>query len=227
MPALRWAAAAAVVGVLAGDVALAAADPPPEPTPTATPTPTTTPAATPTPTPTTTPTATPTPVVPFPTVTPVASGTTIYVMTVTTTTTEINAPITWVAAPITTTVSNTSATNGTTTNTVAGSGAVPPATLVRTGSGSAAKLEVDLSGCGATGRSTKTKQQVSPQRAQLRLPQSGTLVVRVNGKRVGSLQLPSTERGVPLRIVLGHDGMLSVRRPSGSVLRVRACKAAS
>jgi hypothetical protein len=168
--------------------------------------------------------------VPFPPVTPVPSGTTIYVITVTTTTTAINAPITWVAAPITTTVTNTSSTNGTTTsNTVAGGGggAAPPASLQRTGSGDGAKLEVNLTGCGATASKAKTKakRRASSQRAQLRLPKSGTLLMRVNGKRVGSLQLPGGERGVPLRIVLGHDGTLSVRRPSGSVLRVHACDA--
>jgi hypothetical protein len=210
MPALRWAAAAAVAGILAGDVAVAAADAPPDASPTPTP------AASPTPAPTASPTASPTPapetpVLPFPVPPPVPSGTTIYVMTVTTTTTSINAPITWVAAPITTSVSNTSASPGT-----------PAGSLDRTGAGKDAKLEVDLAGCGASSPAAAHK---TPQRAQLRLPQSGTLLLRVNGRRVGSLQLPSGARGVPLRIELGKDGMLSVRRPSGSVLHVRACTA--
>jgi hypothetical protein len=142
---------------------------------------------------------------------PAVSGTTIYVITVTTTTTAINAPITWVAAPITSNVSNASTTGGTTT---------PPGSLEQSGAGKDAKLEVDLSGCGAPAQKTKSK---SSQHAQLRLPKSGTLLLRVNGKRVGRLQLPSTSRGVPLRIVLGNDGMLTVRRPSGSVLHVQAC----
>lgn len=208
MPALRWAAAAAVAGILVGDVAVAAADPPPDASPTLTPT------TSPTPAPTASPTPAPeTPVLPFPTPPPDPSGTTIYVMTVTTTTTAVNAPITWVAAPISTTVSNTSS------NPAAPGSA---GSLEQTGAGRNAKLEVDLAGCGASSPAAKHK---SPQRAQLRLPQSGTLMLRVNGRRVGSLQLPSTSRGVPLRIELGKDGMLSVRRPSGSVLHVRACSA--
>jgi hypothetical protein len=197
MPAMRWAAAAAVAGVLAGDVAVAAADPPPDPSQTPVPTP----AASPT----------PAPGLPFPLPEPTPSGTTIYVVTVTTTTTAINAPITWVAAPITTDVTNASTTNG---------GAAP--SLEHTGTGKRAKLEVNLSGCGASAPKSKRKRS---QHAQLRLPKSGTLLLRVNGRRVGSLQLPSTSRGVPLRIVLGKDGMLTVRRPSGSVLHVQACTA--
>jgi hypothetical protein len=199
MPALRWAAAAAVAGILAGDVAVAAADPPPEPS------------QTPVPVPTASPTPTPVPDLPFPTPEPTASGTTIYVITVTTTTTAINAPITWVAAPVTTNVSN-------------GGGATPAGSLEQSGAGKAAKLEVNLRGCGASSPKSKTKSK-SSQHAQLRLPKSGTLLLRVNGKRVGSLRLPSTSRGVPLRIVLGKDGMLTVRRPSGSVLHVQACTA--
>jgi hypothetical protein len=229
MPALRWAAAAAVAGVLAGDVALASADPPPDATPTPTPTPTVTPTPTPTPTATPAPTATPTPTpglpfptpgLPFPTPTPLPSGTTIYVITVTTTTTAINAPITWVAAPITTTVSNTSSTNGTTSNVVAGSGA-PPASLSQRGAGKDAKLEVNLSGCNRSGGKSKAARKNAS--AQLRLPKSGTLLLRVNGKKVGSIQLGAGERGVPLRVVLQPSGMLTVRRPSGSVLSVLAC----
>jgi hypothetical protein len=225
MPALRWAATAAVAGIFAGDVAVAAAAPPPGPSqapvpapaasPTPTPTPRPAPATSPTPTPTPTPTAsptptptpTPTPALPFPTPEPTASGTTIYVVTVTTTTTAINAPITWVAAPVTTNVSNRTS---------------PAGSLEQSGSGKRAKLEVDLSGCGVHAPKSKNK---SAQRAQLRLPKSGTLLLRVNGKRVGSLRLPSTSRGVPLRIMLSKDGMLTVRRPSGSVLHVQACTA--
>jgi hypothetical protein len=202
MPALRWAAAAAVAAVLTGDVALASADPPPDATPTATPTPTPSP------------TATATPELPIPTPTPTPSGTTIYVVTVTTTTTAINAPITWVAAPITTNVNNASSTNGTTV----GGGTSTPATLSQHGSGKKASLEVNLTGCGQS--RSKSKRRTA---AALRLPQSGKLTLRVNGKRIGSIQLASSERGVPLRIKLGRDGMLSVRRPSGSVLSVLAC----
>jgi outer membrane biosynthesis protein TonB len=213
MPALMWAAAAAVAALLVGDAALASADPPPEPTPSPTPT------ASPTPTPTPTPTETPE--LPFPTPTPTPSGTTIYVITVTTTTTAINAPITWVAAPITTNVTNTS--SGTTNSSTVGGGGTTPATLSQRGSGRSAKLEVNLTGCGgALPKSTRRKSS-----AALRLPQSGTLLLRVNGKKVGSIQLASSERGVPLRIMISKSGMLTVRRPSGSVLSLLACTPSS
>lgn len=222
MPALRWAAAAAVAGVLAGDVALASADPPPDATATTTPTATVT--ATPTPDATETPAPTPTPIpglpLPTPTPTPLPSGTTIYVITVTTTTTAINAPITWVAAPITTTVTNASSTNGTTSNTVAGAGGTP-ASLSQRGSGRKSKLEVNLNGCGDA--PSKTKKKTKKTSAALRLPKSGTLLLRVNGKKIGSIRLASSDRGVPLRIVLQPNGMLSVRRPSGDVLSMLAC----
>jgi hypothetical protein len=121
---------------------------------------------------------------------------------VTTTTTAINAPITWVDAPITTS-----------TNTGA---STPPSDLSTSGSGRGARLEVNLTGCGKPA-------PAAAQRAQIRLPDSATLLVRVNGKRVGTIQLPAGRRGVPLRLLLDAGGTLTVRRPSGGVLRVRAC----
>lgn len=213
MPALRWAAAAAVAGILAGDVAVAAADAPPtalptprppaSPTPTESASPTPRPPASPAPTESASPTPAPEkPVLPLPT--PIPSGTTINV-TITTTTTAVNAPITWVAAPISTSVSSI------TSNPVA-----------RTPGAGLNRLEVDLTGCAVSSPAAGHR---TLQRAKLRLPQSGTLLLRVNGRRVGSLQLPSGSRGVPLQIELGKDGMLNVRRPSGSVLNVRACTA--
>lgn len=83
MSGRRWAALPVIVGVLTGNVALAAADVSPA-----------TPAPTPSPT-------------PEPTTAPVPPDTALgnyYVTTVTTTTTIINAPITVVTAPISTTV---------------------------------------------------------------------------------------------------------------------------
>jgi hypothetical protein len=80
----RWAALPVIVGVLTGNVALAAADVSP---------------ATPAPTPSPTPGPTTAPV-------PSENGPGNYVTTVTTTTTIINAPVTVVAAPISTTINN-------------------------------------------------------------------------------------------------------------------------
>ena len=89
MSAIRWAAVPAIAGVLAGPVAVAAAD---EPVPTPTPTPTATPSPSPTPTPSNN----------------TAGDSIVYITTITTTvtTTTVNAPIIVVAAPITTTVNN-------------------------------------------------------------------------------------------------------------------------
>jgi hypothetical protein len=173
MSALRWAAAVPViVGVLMGNVALAAAD---EPAPTPTPIPT--PAEEPTPGPTT----------------PVT-----YVTTITTTTTTVNAPITVVAAPITTTINN------------------------ATGGGSR-RLVLYLSGCGRS----PIGQRDRGRKAHVRLAPNATLLVRVNGRRVASLRLPSSTqrhpRGVALRLRLAPNGTLTIRRPSGRVMAVQGC----
>ena len=64
------------------------------------------------------------------------------------------------------------------------------------------------------------------QTARLRVPSDAQLVVRVNGKRVGNLQLDpgaSKTRGIPLRVELAANGKLSVYRPAGRILRVQAC----
>jgi hypothetical protein len=221
MAALRWTAVAAVSGVLAGHAGPAAAQ---EPVPT--------PTATPVPTPTATPTATPTPLpVPVPPP-PAVAGTVIYIITVTTTTTTtaINAPITWVAAPITTNVSNTSATNDTTANNVNGSN---PGTQASNGAGGGAgagaapgQTELNLRGCGRRARARSARGKAVIQTARIRIPSDAQLAVRVNGKSVGNLRLdPGARqtRGIPLRVELAANGVLTVYRPSGRILRVQAC----
>ena len=159
------------------------------------------PAPTPTPTPSPTPFPTPPPDVP-------ADPNGRYVITVTNTTTTVNAPITWVAAPITTNVSN------------AGTG-TPEGAPITT-----APLELNLTGCGRR-RSAKLSSGGKPvsQSAQVRIPASATLLLRVNGRRVGSVQLVGghSRTGIPLRVRLGKRGRLTVSRPSGRILGVDAC----
>jgi hypothetical protein len=175
----------------------------------------------PTPTPAPTPSATPIPVPTPPPVGPAVGSTVIYV--VTTTTTTVNAPITWVAAPITTNVTNSTETSGTTTNSSTGVPGAPAASSPA----ASGRLELDLTGCGRPGTSklsARGKRVV--EQAHLRVPLDATLVIRVNGRRVGTLQLAGaapSDRGIPLRIQLGADGRLTVNRPSGRILRVRAC----
>jgi hypothetical protein len=180
MPALRWAAVPLVVGVLTGNVAVAAADEPP-------------PAPTPTPTPEST----------SPDSTPISP--TPYVTTVTTTTTIVNAPITVVAAPITTTINTTS-----------------PST-----DGAAREhLVLNLRGCGGPGGWSPIAQRDRVRRANVRLARNASLVVRVNGRHVTTLRLPSARRhprGVALRLRLSPSGMLTIRRPSGRILAIQGC----
>jgi hypothetical protein len=210
MHRLRWALVPAVAGVLAGNVAVAAAnDVPPAPTPTPTagpsPTPTLTPAPT-LPTPTLTPTLTPVPGVAIPTPPPWVFD----VTTITTTTTIVNAPITVVAAPITTTITNTTPTGDT------------PARAWQ-------RVQVYLHGCGRGAAqpggapSATTRAQV--RHAQMRLTRNATLVVRVNGRRVATLQIPRSHgrHGIPVRVRLAPDGVLTIRRPSGQVLETQGC----
>jgi hypothetical protein len=160
------------------------------------------PAPTPAETPDPTPTAESTPA-PFPPVT----DSVVYITT-TTTTTIVNAPITVVAAPITTT-------NNTTSD---AGGAV---------NGALERFVMNLTGCGAAGGRSPTGQHDRDGRAQVRLRQNASLVVRVNGRRVTTLRLPSTgrrhPRGVALRLRLAPSGMLTIRRPSGRVLAVQGC----
>lgn len=208
LTALRWAAVPAVVaGVIAGNASLAAADePPPAPTPPGPPpTPTAAP-ATPDPAPTPLPTSetptseTPTAEEPTPTPPAPGTGTVTYNTTVTTTTTEVNAPITLVAAPITPT---------------SDPGGAPE------------RLVMYLTGCGGPRHGSQAARHERVRDARLRLDRNAILVVRVNGRRVATLRLPSTgrqrARGNALRVRLAPNGMLTIRRPSGRVLAVRGC----
>jgi hypothetical protein len=143
------------------------------------------------------------------------------------TTTTTTAPITVVAAPITTNVNTSNTTNNsssTSTSGVAPVAAAPAATVRRTASTRRGRLELDLVGCGRrpvrSGRVTRTQ-------TRLRLPLGTTLVVRVNGHRVGTLDLDggrgAKARPLPLRVRLRPDGTLAVYRPSGRVLATQAC----
>ena len=212
MAVLRWTMMAAVTSLLAGHAGSAAAQ---EPVPT--------PTATPEPTPTPTPTPLPVPVPPPPAV----AGTVIYIITVTTTTTTtaINAPITWIAAPITTNVDNASTTNGTTdtnvTNTTAGT--TPAGGTANANSG---QTELSLRGCTKRAGARAARKNAAIQTARIRVPSDAQLVVNVNGKSVGNLQVDSgarKPRGIPLRVKLAASGVLTVYRPSGRILRVQAC----
>jgi hypothetical protein len=160
-----------------------------------------------------TPTPTPTPI-PTPPPTP-PGGTTVYVITVTTTTTNVNGPITWVAAPITTGVTNTSATNTTSTSGGAGGTGVTPVSTEE-------PTELNLKGCSRSLRARRARAVV--QDAQIRIPRDARLLVRVNGRKVGSLELDGAGTGsVPLRVRLTADGRLTVRRPSRNLLSTQAC----
>jgi hypothetical protein len=213
----KWAVATAAVAVLAAPAARALAD---APDPSATPVPTVAPTETPTPVPTVPPVATGLPGLPDP---PTDGAWNVYVVTITTTvtTTTVTAPITVIAAPVTTTTtttnnSSTNSSNSASTNTVDGGPSTPPAPGALT-DGKRATLNIDLRGC--------TRVRVRA-RSSVRLPRGATLIVRVNGHRVGTLELDSsTAKTLPLRITLGHNGMLTVRRPSGRVLTTQACTA--
>jgi hypothetical protein len=165
-----------------------------------------------------------TPVLPGIPATPTDGAWNVYVVTITTTvtTTTVTAPITVIAAPVTTTTtsnnSNTTNTNSSSSTTAAGAPATKPATSV-TATGKRAELNINLQGCTAKGTPGRS-------RAQLRLPRGTTLVVRVNGHRVGTLELDSAKRRtLPLRLRLRQDGTLTVRRPSGRVLAIQGCSA--
>jgi hypothetical protein len=148
---------------------------------------------------------------------------------VTTTTTTVAAPITVVAAPITTSNTTNMAPAGAGALTGAGAGAAAgalnPAPSSRPG-----LLVVNLRGCAAPARAAKdTTRRPATGRAQVRLPRDTTLVVRVNGRRVSTLQLDGgrgpAAKPLPLRLTLRRDGTLTVRRPSGQVLLTQGCAA--
>jgi hypothetical protein len=84
---------------------------------------------------------------------------------------------------------------------------------------------MNLTGCGASAAgSPVTHGRV--RRAHVRLARNATLVVRVNGKNVTALRIPSAARhphGVALRLRLAPSGVLTIRRPSGRVLAVQGC----
>jgi outer membrane biosynthesis protein TonB len=231
MSAFRWTAVPVVaIGVLAGNVGFAAADElPAAATPTPAPAADPTPTLTPTPVPGLDPTPTPIPT-PIPSV---VTGTVIYVTTITTTTTIVSAPITVIAAPITTTINTTTsnASNSTSSNSSTDSASSNSASS-NTSAGTnrepaAERFVINLKGCGAAGGGSPTAARTRVRRAKLHLARNASLVVRVNGRRVTTLHLPSTTqrhpRGVALRLRLSASGMLTIRRPSGSVLAVQGC----
>ena len=212
MSALKWGTALVVAGAVAAPagVALADDDPAPSPTPT------------PTPTPTVIPTPTPSPIPPpNGPIDGVGNGNTVYVITVTTTTTTVNAPITWVAAPITTTVNNTSSSS----NSSSSSNNSNSTSNANRAPGTGGRLELNITGC----RKPSAKHVKAPagrQRSQLRVPGSATLLVRVNGHPVSTVQLAgtvATGKGVPLNVRLDSKGRLTIKRPSGRILQVQAC----
>jgi cytoskeletal protein RodZ len=202
MSVLRWATVPVLAGVLTGNIASAAAnqpEPPPTPAPAAAPDPT------PTPTPTPDPAAPPEPDPSAP-----APDSVTYVTTITTTTTTVNAPIIVVAAPITTTLntSNSTSTSG------------PDAT---NGKLARERVVMNLKGCGQPGRQTPARPPDRVRYAHVRLARDATLVVRVNGKQVATLRLPTNAQHRALRLRLAPNGMLSIQRPSGRVLAVQGC----
>jgi hypothetical protein len=226
-----------LVGALAGNVALAPADeaaaeptPAPAPTPTPVPVPVTVPAPVPIPpgvAPVVTSTSTPTPEPTPPAVPPVGAGSVVYVTTITTTTTIVNAPITVVAAPITTT--NNSTTSSTTSTNNSTSSGTSGKTTGRAPREATARFVTNLTGCRREALPPTTAKRVPLERAQVRLAPNATLVVRVNGKPVTTVRLPPaagrSPRRVALRLRLGRDGKLSIRRPSGLVVAMQACMA--
>jgi hypothetical protein len=204
-----------VVGALGASAGSAAADDPP-----ATPTPIPAAATDVIPTPTPTPTPEPIP--------GIVTGTVIYVTTITTTTTIVSAPITVIAAPITSTVNNTTTTNSSTSSTSANNGNTSGGGTVGGGAGAGKaapapeRLVINLTGCRAPGRSSLTARRDPVRRAKVRLAPTASLVVRVNGRRVTTITLPSLRR-VALRLRLSRSGTLTIRRPSGRVLSVQGC----
>jgi hypothetical protein len=207
MPVRTWAAATAAAALLAAHTATAAAtdnvetDPPPTPTPT------------------------PTPVPGLPEL-PDVAGSVIYVVTVTTTitTTTTTAPITVVAAPITTTVNNN--TDNTTNNSTSTSTQAAPGAAGAESTSSRGRMEINLRGCRRRGAAGA---RFARMQTQLRVPRGTRLVVRVNGRQVGVLDLDAgndaTAKPIPLRISVRRDGMLSIYRPSGRVLETQGCSA--
>ena len=214
MSALRWAAVPVIAGVLTSNAALASAQDSPPPAVPA-PAPSAAPTTDPSPAPATDPSATPAP----PVSTPADGGEdhptgdsgdhhdgpapgTVYYVTTTTTTTNVNAPITVVTAPINTTLD-----------------ASNPARA-------AGRLVVNLGGCA---RRRPLARSYRVRRARVRLARNATLVVRLNGRRVASLRVPSAARqrhrarGVALRVHLAPDGMLTIRRPAGRIMAVQGC----
>jgi hypothetical protein len=205
MSALRWAAVPVLAGVLTGNIASAAANepaPPPTPAPAAAPDPTPTPTPGSDPAATTDPAATPEPDPSAP-----APDSVTYVTTVTTTTTTVNAPIIVVAAPITTNL------NTTTTGAPDAAG----------GRQARERVVMNLTGCGQPDRQTPATPRNRVRSAHVRLARNATLVVRVNGRQVATLRLPTSARHRALRLRLTPDGMLSIQRPSGRVLAVQGC----
>ena len=197
----RWVVVPVIAGALTAHVAVASAD---DPVPTPTPTPT--PAATPTADPTTPPAM------------PITGS--VIVTTVTTTITTVNAPIIVIAAPITTTINTTTSSTNTSSN------------VETTGVGGTAgragdRLVLNLTGCG---RKAPAAARGNVRHAQLRLRRDARLDVRVNGRHVTGLRLPSTttpsgrrRQGVALRLRLQRNGLLTIRRPSGRILAVQGC----
>jgi hypothetical protein len=203
MPVRTWAAATAAAALLAAHTATAAATDNVETEPP--------------------PTPTPTPVPGLPEL-PDVAGSVIYVVTVTTTitTTTTTAPITVVAAPITTTVNNTDNTthNSTSTSTQAAPGEERPEETRR------GRMEINLRGCRRRGAAGA---RFARMQTQMRLPRGTQLVVRVNGRQVGVLDLgtghDAKAKPIPLRIMVARDGTLSIWRPSGRVLATQGCNA--
>ncbi|MDA0165643.1 hypothetical protein OM076_35580 [Solirubrobacter ginsenosidimutans] len=205
MPVRPWAVATAAAALMVAHTATASATDPVGTDPTPTPTPTTVPPGLPE--------------------LPDVAGSVIYVVTVTTTvtTTTVTAPITVVAAPITTTVNN--ATNNTTNNSTSSTTQAPaPAPGAQT-ERKRGRMEINLRGCqsGAAG------DRFARMQTQVRLPRGTQLIVRVNGRQVGVLDLgagsDATAKPVPLRIRVQRNGMLSIWRPSGRVLTSQGCSA--
>jgi hypothetical protein len=132
-----------------------------------------------------------------------APSTVYYVTTTTTTTTtNVNAPVTVVTAPI---------------------GDPVGGTFDRPAAG---RLVVNLGRCA---RRTPLRPSFRVRRARVRLAENATLVVRLNGRRVASLRVPSAPRfrrrarPVALRVHLAPNGMLTIRRPSGRLMTMQGC----
>lgn len=169
---------------------------------------------------------TPTPVPGLPEL-PDVAGSVVYVVTVTTTvtTTITTAPITVIAAPVTTTVNNNSTSTSSNSATSAPAQAAPPAAETEQTS-RRGRMEINLRGCRPRDASGKRFARIQ---TQLKLPRDTRLVVRVNGRQVGTLDLggggSANTKPVPLRIKVRPDGVLSIWRPSGRVLTTQGCSA--